>query len=53
MKCKSALCFRGIIDAVIILRRLQEEYNTEGKKLHMYFVDLENALSRGPRKVQE
>ena len=39
---------RGTIDAVYILRRLQEEYHAKGKKLSMYFVDLEKAFDRVP-----
>ena len=42
---------RGTIDAVFILRRLQEEYYAKGKKLCMYFVDSENAFDRISRKV--
>ena len=44
---------RGTIDAVYILRRMQEVYYAKGKKLHMCFVDLEKALDRVPRKVLE
>ena len=40
---------KGTIDAVFILRRLQEEYLDE-EKLHMCFVDLEKAFNRVPRK---
>ena len=32
---------RETIDAVFNLRRLPEEYHARGKKLHMYFVDIE------------
>ena len=42
---------RGTIDAVFILRRLQEEYHAKGKKLYMCFVDLEKVFDRIPRKV--
>ena len=35
---------RGILDAVIILRRLQQEYDAKGKKLYMCFVDLEKGF---------
>ena len=44
---------RGTIDAMFILRRLQEEYNAKGKKLYICFVDLEKALDKVPRKVLE
>ena len=30
---------RGTIDAVFILRRLQEEYHAKGKKMYMSFAD--------------
>ena len=35
---------KGTIDAVFILRRLQEEYLDKEKKLYMCFVDLEKAF---------
>ena len=41
MKCK--LPESEIIDAVFILRRMQEEYHAKGRKLCMSFVDLEKA----------
>ena len=44
---------RGTIDAVFIIRRLQEEYHGKCKKLYMCFMDLENAIDRVPRKVLE
>ena len=44
---------RGTIDAVFILRRMQEEYHPKGKKLHMCFMDLEKAFDRVPRKALE
>ena len=44
---------RGTIDAVFILRRLQEEYHVKGKKLCMCFVDLDKAFDRAPRNVLE
>ena len=44
---------RGTIDAVFILRRMQEEYHAEGKKLYMCFVDLEKAFDIIPRKMFE
>ena len=44
---------KGTIDAVFILRRLQEAYLAKEKKLYMCFVDLEKAFDRVPRKVLE
>ena len=41
----------GTIDAVFILRMMQEEYHANGKKLYMSFVDLEKAFDRVPRKL--
>ena len=40
------------IDAVFILRNLQEEY-LDKEKLYMCLVDLEKAFDRVPRKVLE
>ena len=37
---------RGTMDAMLVLRRMQEEYYAEIKKLYMYFVDLEKALDK-------
>ena len=39
---------RGTIDAVFILRKMQEENHAKGNKLYMCFVDLEKALDRVP-----
>ena len=44
---------RGTIDAMLILRRMQEEYHAMEKKLYMSFVDLEKALDKVPRNVLE
>ena len=44
---------RVTIDAVLILRRLQEEYHTKGKKLYMCIVDLKKTFDRVPTKVLE
>ena len=44
---------RRIIDAVFILRRLQEKYHAKEKKLCMCFVDLEKVFDRVLRKVLE
>ena len=42
---------RGTINAVFILRRMQEEHHAKGKKL--CFVDQEKAFDRVPTKVLE
>ena len=44
---------RGTIDAVFILRRMQEEYHVKGKKSYMCFVDREKVGDRVSRKVLE
>ena len=44
---------RGTINAVYIMRRMQEEYDVKGKKLYMCFVEQKKALDRVPRKVLE
>ena len=36
MKCNLDLCLRGTIDAVLILRRMQEEHHAKGK---LYIVE--------------
>ena len=41
------------VDAVFILRRMQEEYHAKGKKMYMCFVDPEKPFDRVPRKVLE
>ena len=47
----TAMPGKGTIDAVFILRI--QKYIAKEKKLHMCFVDLEEALDRVPRKVVE
>ena len=44
---------RRTIDAVFILRRMQEEYHAEEKKLYMCFVDIEKSFDRISRKLFE
>ena len=44
---------KGTIDAVLILRRPQEEYLDKEKKFCMCFVDLEKAFDRVLRRVLE
>ena len=35
------------------MRRLQEEYREEKKKLYMCFVDIEKVFDRAPRKMMK
>ena len=44
---------KGTIDAVLILRRLQEEYLDKENKLYMCFVDLDKAFHRDRMRVLE
>ena len=44
---------RGTVDALFMVRMLQEKYMRKKKKLYMCFVDLEKAFDRVPRKVIE
>ena len=44
---------KGTVNAIFIVRRIQEEYQKRDKKLHMCFVDMEKAFDRVPRKVTE
>ena len=44
---------KGTVDAIFIVRRMQEEYLKKDKKLYMCFVDMEKAFDRLPRKVIE
>ena len=41
------------MDAIFIVRRMQEEYQKKDKKLYMCFVDVNKAFDRVPRKVME
>ena len=41
------------LDAIFIVRRMQEEYQHKDKKLNMCFVNMEKAFDRVPRKVME
>ena len=43
----------GTIDAVFILRNMQEEYHAKGKKFYSSFVNLEKAFARVLWKVLE
>ena len=44
---------RSTVDAIFILRRMQESYLEKNRKLFICFVDLEKAFDRVPRKVIE
>ena len=44
---------KGTVDAIFIVRRMQEEYQKKDKKLYMCFVDKEKAFGGVPRKVME
>ena len=41
------------VDAMFIMRRMQEEYQNKDKKLYMCFVDIKKAFDRMPRKVMK
>jgi len=44
---------KGTVDALFMVRMLQEKYAKKKKRLYMCFVDLEKAFDRVPRKVIE
>ena len=44
---------KGTVDAIFMVRRLQEKYAEKKQKLYMCFVDLEKAFDRVPRRVIE
>ena len=44
---------KGTVDAIFIVKRMQEEYQKKDKKLYMCFVDMEKAFDRVSRKVME
>ena len=39
------------VDAIFVVRKMQEEYQKKDKKLYICFVDMEKAFDRVPRKV--
>ena len=44
---------KGAIDALFLVRRLQDEHRAKDKRMYMCFVDLEKAFDRVPRRVME
>ena len=44
---------KGTIDALFLVRRLQEEHRAKDKRMYKCFVDLEKAFDRVPRRVME
>ena len=42
---------RGTIDAIFIVRQLQEKYLEKKKKLYLALADLEKAFDRVPRDI--
>ena len=44
---------KGTIDALFLVRRLQEEHREKDKRMYMCFVELEKAFDRVPRRVMQ
>ena len=44
---------KGTIDALFLVRRLQEEHRAKYKRMYMCFVELEKAFDRVPKRVME
>ena len=44
---------KGTIDALFLVRRLQEEHRAKDKRMYMCFVDLEKAFDKVPRRVMK
>ena len=42
---------RGTINAIFLVRQLEEKYLATNKRLYMAFVDLEKAIDQAHRKV--
>jgi len=50
--CKTVVCVcKRTADAIFIVRQMQENFGSKGKKLYFGFVDLEKAFDRVPREV--
>ena len=41
---------KGTVDAILIVRRMQEKYQKKVKKLYMFIVDMKKAFDRVPKK---
>ena len=44
---------KGTVNAISIVRRMQEKYQKKDKKLYICSVDIEKTFDRVPRKVME
>ena len=44
---------KGTVNAIFLVRRMQEEYQKKDKKLYMCSIDMEKAFDRVTRKVME
>jgi len=44
---------KGTIDAIFVLRQMQEKFRVKSKKLCLGFVDLEKAFDQVPREVYQ
>ena len=44
---------KATVDAIFIVRKMQDEYQKNNKKLYMCFVDMEKAFDRVPTKLRE
>jgi len=42
---------KGKIEAIFVVRQMQEKFRVKSKKLYFGFVDLEKAFDRVPREV--